>query len=81
VIGLEIGSLINSYEKINLMKIDIEGGEVNLFESLVQNSHKIEYLLIELHSDRISGIEGSTLEFRKFIEDNNLDKKWKLDWE
>jgi FkbM family methyltransferase len=81
VIGLEIGPLINSYEKINLMKIDIEGGEVNLFESLIQNSHKIEYLLIELHTDRISGTDGSTIEFRKFIKDNNLDKKWKLDWE
>jgi FkbM family methyltransferase len=81
VIGLEITALINCYEKIDLMKIDIEGGEVNLFESLIQNFHKIEYLLVELHSDRIPGNEGNIIKFRKFIVDNSLDKKWKLDWE
>ena len=81
VLGLDISTLINCYGKIDLMKIDIEGGEVNLFESLMKNSHKIEYLLVELHADRISGNEGKILEFRKFVNDKNLDQKWKLDWE
>lgn len=81
VIGLEIGALINSYEKIDIMKIDIEGGEVDLFESLMRNYKKIEYLLMELHFNNVLGYEENILEFRKFINVHSLDEKWKLDWE
>jgi FkbM family methyltransferase len=81
VVGLEIATLFDCYKKIDLIKIDIEGGEVNLFESLMENFQKIEYLLVELHSDRVPDNEGKIANFRKFIEENNLDGKWKLDWE
>jgi FkbM family methyltransferase len=81
VVGLGLDNLINCHEKIDLMKIDIEGGEIDLFQSLMRNSHKIEYLLLELHSDRVAGGEEEILGFRKFIRENKLEIKWKLDWE
>lgn len=81
VIGLGLDTLLADFPKIDLMKIDIEGGEIDLFESLMHNFHKIEYLLMELHEDRVPGTQNEIQKFKEFIKTKNLEQNWLLDWE
>jgi len=41
VIGLEFGHPVQSFKGINLGKIDIEGSELDLFDSLLHNFRQI----------------------------------------
>lgn len=43
----------NNIEKINLLKIDIEGGEEDLFTENTEWLKKTDHIIIELHSERI----------------------------
>lgn len=54
---------VNSFETVDFLKIDIEGGEKNLFESWNLNSdvlQKVKYLALEIHDEIVD---------RKFIQD------------
>jgi FkbM family methyltransferase len=75
---LVLNLLENLFEmKIKLLKIDIEGGEIFIWEILKSKYKNIELLLMETHE-----VSGS--EFRAtasdFILKEKLDQNWKLDW-
>ena len=48
---ISISSLINKYQYIDLIKIDIEGYEYEIIQDLINNKHKIKYVLCELHGN------------------------------
>lgn len=51
-----IDSVLNEYgfTRIDLVKIDIEGGEVDLFNSSVDWCDKVRFILVEVHSQEAS---------------------------
>jgi len=65
------------FPHILIVKIDIEGGEKFIWETIEINYKRIEYLLIELHS---SIGEDFKSRIKSFIVANNLSAKWKADW-
>lgn len=51
VTTISINSLIKKYQYIDLIKIDIEGYEYEIMQDLINNKHKIKYVLCELHGN------------------------------
>ena len=48
---LPISELLDEYEHIDLIKIDIEGYEYEIMPELILNRNKIKYVFAELHGD------------------------------
>ena len=46
---IDINEILDKYEFIDCIKIDIEGHEYAIIESLIQNKHKIGRLVCEFH--------------------------------
>jgi len=75
----EFKTFIENIEKIDLLKIDIEGAEADLWKVIEMNYQKIEYLLLEPHV-----IEGDTFwltRAQNFVIEKKLSDRWYLDWE
>ena len=60
-------------EKVGILKIDIEGGELDLFKSDSKSLKKINVIIIELH-DRI--VKGCTKAFFEFSKDRIIIKNY-----
>jgi FkbM family methyltransferase len=81
VLTVEFETMMNNFDCVTLMKIDIEGGEIDLIDSIIRNWQKIDYLLIETHLDRVPGGANAISKLKDFIYANGLQAKWNLDWE
>ncbi len=66
-----LSDLVSDDEEIGLLKLDIEGGELNLLENDVNSLHKIEVVLAELH-DRI--VPGCVQKYFEFSENRIIVK-------
>ncbi len=78
-IGFE--SLMKNFDSVTLLKIDIEGGEVDLFDMIINNAGKIKYLLVETHLDRVPGGHEALSRLQAFIAAQKLSSTWSLEWE
>ena len=76
ILGLNLEAILGDLE-VFIMKIDIEGAEVLLWESIKARSKRIAYLLMETHENQTS---ADYSDFSSFISANDLQEKWKLDW-
>jgi FkbM family methyltransferase len=73
-------------EHYDLVKIDIEGAEMFLFQQILENAPQIRRLLLETHS-RFMGdsafadeYERQLMQLEAFIASNNLETLWFTDW-
>lgn len=84
IISLE--SLFKESPGYFIVKIDIEGYEMNLVDNLICHSNKIEYLLMETHTRFMKDsaerreYEKSIQKLENFISTSNLSDKWFTDW-
>lgn len=69
--GFRLSDLVKKDEKIGLLKLDIEGGELDLLENDVSSMTNVDVVFAELH-DRI--IPGCRDMFLQFSEDRVLVK-------
>jgi len=74
---MNINDLVESFDKdIDIMKIDIEGGEFSVIPALTKkNADKIDYIAIEIHSlinKLITGEYISPIEFANIIENKGF---------
>ena len=76
ILGINLDGMLGNLE-IFLMKIDIEGAEVLLWDGIKSRYKQIQYLLMETHENQTS---GDYSDFSSFIATNQLQEKWKLDW-
>ena len=58
-----LADLINGNEKIGLLKLDIEGGELNLLRNDLTSMQNIEVVFAELHDKIITGCKDKYFEF------------------
>ena len=78
--------LIKKYQYIDLIKIDIEGYEYEIIQDLINNKHKIKYVLCELHGNPKNlsrkGFKKNIFLEKKYnnlislLEKNQLLNKW-----
>jgi len=59
--GISLSSLMNRYglERIDLLKIDIEGSEFGVIESILREKIKITQICVEYHNQVLPGIKTS----------------------
>ncbi len=76
---VSIIDILNQFNYINLIKIDIEGYEYNIFPEIIENKNKIEKVICELHgsSERKNKfLNNKYLKFIKILNDIDPKKKW-----
>ena len=76
ILGIDLDGMLGNLE-VFLMKIDIEGAEVLLWDGIKERSSRIKYLLMETHENQT---RGDYSDFSSFIERKDLKNQWKLDW-
>lgn len=72
--AMTLGKIIADYQlnKIDILKIDIEGAEKEVFEDASSWIGKVEALIIELHEDMKSGCNRSF-----YNGSNGFDDEWR----
>lgn len=84
VITLE--KIMSNNEVFEIVKIDIEGAEMLLIDSIIHNAPKIKKLLVETHERFMLNTTESEKynealnKLNRFIHENNLEKEWLTDW-
>ena len=60
-------------KKIKVLKIDIEGAEVDLLNDLIDDglTRDISYIFVETHEKKIPSLRGTTIALKKRIEEEN----------
>lgn len=78
--SLSFEALMENIERIDLLKVDIEGSEQMLWPTIERNFQKIDFLAIETHEDLLGTGSGWIAGALKFIEKHGLQESWRLDW-
>ena len=84
---INIQNIIDKYEYIDCIKIDIEGHEYKIFDSLVKSKDKIGKLICEFHGTDIDVKKNKNLEFRdSYIKNKDTINKlmrngWLIPWD
>ena len=76
-LSLDFRVLIENLSKVKCLKVDIEGSESEIWESIANNAPKIEYLLMEVH-DAMNPMLRDVI--NSFIMNNNLEDRWTANW-
>ena len=88
--AINISEILNSFKKIDLIKIDIEGSEYSILPELIKNRNKINIVLCEMHGNpngkKINGQHKNknfTNEYNKIIfelKKEGLYNSWFFEW-
>ena len=76
---ISIREILNKFDFINLIKIDIEGYEYNILPEIIKNKNKIGKVICELHgssSRKNKFLKNEYLNFIKILNDIDPEKKW-----
>lgn len=79
---IDLGGFIDSLSKpVKIIKIDIEGAEVDLLNNLLNRNiiQNIPYVFVETHDNKIPELREEMNKIRKIISENNLNNI-RLDW-
>lgn len=76
---VSIKKILNQFDYIDLIKIDIEGYEYNILPEIIKNKNKIGKVVCELHgssSKKNKFLNDKYLETIKILNDIDQEKKW-----
>lgn len=77
---LSLQSILDQFDSIDFVKVDVEGAERYLWPIFARNHYKIQHLAIETHERLFQDHEEWVTEALNFIDMNQLNGKWRLDW-
>jgi FkbM family methyltransferase len=83
VISTDIKSIMGSIsDTISLMKIDIEGHEVEVINCLIDSEliDRIEKLFVETHENKVPSLIVPTQNLKEKVRSNHLEKKFFWQW-
>ena len=75
---INIKEILNQHNKIDLIKIDIEGSEYDIMPEIIKNKNKVKMVLCETHGNpngkKIPNADNSKLEVKNKIWIENYEK-------
>ncbi len=79
---IDIKKWLKNHEKIKIMKIDIEGYEIELLRYLIESNsiNKIEYIFLETHEKRIDGLKEQIVDLKNKIKELGIENKIFWNW-
>lgn len=75
-----ISEILEQFERIRLIKIDIEGSEYDIYPALIDFSDRIDNVFMEPHLTVMPNRREDDKAMRLLIEEKCLSKKFNLDW-
>jgi FkbM family methyltransferase len=75
--SLDFLHLVNAIDDITVLKVDIEGSEIEIWQEIKRNYKKIKFLLIEVHDSMNPKLRS---EIDTFIEQKVLFDTWTANW-
>ena len=90
--SINIKELLNNFEYIDLIKIDIEGYEYEILPIIIENNQKIGKIICELHGNPLvknkatgkiknQHLSKKYLELVENLKNLNLYEKWFVEWD
>lgn len=79
VLSVALSDILDTVQRVDLLKVDIEGGELAVWPTIRDNAHKINFLLMELH-DFSPALLALEEQITLFIKTNHLDDRWSTRW-
>ena len=79
---INLVKFINKFKNIDILKIDIEGFEVELIPFLVKSNilDKVKYIFVETHNDKWPELDNKTKKMIKICSMSKYSEKIFFDW-
>ena len=77
---VNIKDILAEHDKIKLIKIDIEGGEYDIMDDIIDNIEKIDHVLLETHEKKNKAFRKKNDLLLAKIKDRGLENKIYMDW-
>ncbi len=76
----DIAEVLAAHEYIKLIKIDIEGGEYDIMDCVLDNADKIDHILLETHGGKHKGFAEKEVQLQEKISRSPHKNKIYTDW-
>lgn len=76
----DIFEVLGAHERIALIKIDIEGGEYDIYDAVIASSDRIDRVFMETHAEAVPSRKADHDRMVAKIESLGLGAKFNLDW-
>jgi FkbM family methyltransferase len=79
---VDFALFLSSFKAIKMIKIDIEGYEVELIPHLINNLNlnHIEYIFVETHEKKWPEISSKTEKMKNLVKESNYSSRFYWDW-
>jgi FkbM family methyltransferase len=77
---IDIRDVLAAHKKIRLLKIDIEGGEYDIMDAVLENANKIDYILLETHEAKYPEFREKGEILQKKIQESPYKNRICTDW-
>lgn len=74
---MKLENILESLDEVKILKIDIEGSELEVWPIIMVHKSRIDYLLMEIHDEINPNLRK---EVNEFIETHQLVGRWTADW-
>jgi FkbM family methyltransferase len=74
---IDFEELISNVGRVEILKVDIEGSELEIWPIIKKYQNAITFLLIEVHDSMNPGLRA---DIESFIQERKLSKFWTADW-
>jgi FkbM family methyltransferase len=81
-VGIDFSQFLMSIEKVTILKIDIEGYEVELVPELIRQNalDNVRYVFVETHERKWSNLEKETQQMKELVGTSSYQDKIRWDW-
>ena len=77
---VDIRDVLGAHKKIRLLKIDIEGGEYDIMDAVLENAGKIDHILLETHEKKYPEFREKGEILQKKIDESPYKNRICTDW-